>query len=126
PVTLASTSSLAQLNEWIRDGAIARGEEPLPDLPMERFRSNLVIDGADAFAEDDWTRVQVGEVTFRKAKAAGRCMVTTIDVGDLTSTKEPIRTLAKHRLVDRNTLFAIHLIPENTGRISLGDPVSVR
>ena len=38
--------------------------------------------------------------------------------------KEPIRTLARHRLFDHKTMFAIHLIPETTGRISVGDEVT--
>ena len=36
---------------------------------------------------------------------------------------QPIRTLAKHRRWDGATWFAVHLIPENTGRIAVGDPV---
>lgn len=123
PVTLASTSSLAQLNDWIVAGALERGEEPPAPLPVARFRANVVVSGAPAFAEDDWDRVQIGGISFRKPKPVGRCVMTTISPDDLTSTREPIRTLARHRLVDRTTVFAIHLIPDGTGRIAVGDTV---
>ena len=125
PVTLASLDSLARLNDWIAEGALLRGEEPDPPLPVERFRPNLVVAGADAFAEDGWTRVQIGEVRFRKAKDVDRCVMTTISLHDLSTGKEPIRTLARHRQWDGKTWFAIQLIPETTGTITVGDAVEV-
>jgi hypothetical protein len=94
-------------------------------LPIERFRPNLVIEGATPFAEDDWQRVGIGEVTFRKAKLVDRCVMTTISLADLETGKEPIRTLARHRHWDHNTWFAIQLIPESTGSIEVGDEVVV-
>lgn len=126
PVTMASEASLRQLNDWITEGALDRGEEPPAPLPMQRFRPNLVVDGDAPFAEDDWSGVTIGDVRFRVAKPTDRCVMTTIDLGSLRTGKEPIRTLARHRLVDHKTLFAIHLIPESTGRISLDDEVIVR
>ncbi len=123
PVTIANVASLARLNDWIAEGALERGEEVPEPLPMARFRPNLVVDGPAAFAEDEWLRVRIGEVTLRRAKPTGRCMMTTIDPATLSHTKEPIRTLARHRLVDGNTLFAVHLIPETPGIIRVGDAV---
>jgi uncharacterized protein YcbX len=125
PVTLASLDSLARLNDWIVEGALERGEAAPDPLPIQRFRPNLVVEGAEPFAEDDWQRVRVGEVTFRKAKLVDRCVMTTISRRHLTTGKEPIRTLARHRQWDGNTWFAIQLIPETTGTISVGDPVTL-
>jgi uncharacterized protein YcbX len=123
PVTFASAASLRQLNDWIVEGALDRGEDPPAPLPMQRFRPNLVVDGDLPFAEDEWTGVRVGEVRFRVAKPTDRCVMTTIDLESLETGKEPIRTLARHRLVDRKTMFAIHLIPETAGTIRVGDQV---
>ncbi len=125
PVTLASLSSLARLNDWITQGALERGETPPAPLPIERFRANVVITGAAPYAEDDWDRVVIGGIGFRKPKPVDRCLMTTVSPTDLTSTKEPIGTLARHRLVDRKPMFAIHLIPESSGRIAVGDEVEV-
>ncbi|HEY0646092.1 MAG TPA: MOSC domain-containing protein, partial [Nocardioides sp.] len=62
---------------------------------------------------------------FRLTKRVGRCVMTSIDPETLATAKEPIRTLARHRLVDGKTMFAAHLVPETTGRISVGDEVVV-
>jgi uncharacterized protein YcbX len=125
PVTLASLESLARLNDWIAEGAAERGEDLPEPLPIERFRPNLVVAGAGPFAEDDWQRVRIGGVRFRKAKLVDRCVMTTISARDLTTGKEPIRTLARHRRWDGKTWFAIQLVPETTGPIAVGDAVVV-
>ncbi|QSF57514.1 MOSC domain-containing protein [Nocardioides sp. zg-1228] len=126
PVTIASLASLRQLNDWIAEGAVQRGEDPPPPLPMERFRPNIVVDGDQPFAEDHWSSVVIGDVRLRAAKLNARCVMTTLDPDSLQTGKEPIRTLAKHRRVGRKTLFAVNLIPDTTGQISVGDPVEVR
>lgn len=126
PLLLASTASLAQLNDWIVEIAAERGEELPAPLPMRRFRPNLVVSGADvAFAEDGWERVQVGEVTFRVTKPCARCVLTTIDPDTLVKGKEPLRTLGRHRRIDQELLFAVNLIPEGRGRLNQGDPITV-
>jgi uncharacterized protein YcbX len=123
PVTIASLASLRRLDDWIAERALEFGEEPRDPLPVERFRANLIVDGDEPFAEDGWSRVVVGEVAFRVGKPVARCVMTTIDTATLTTSKEPTRTLARHRLVDGKTLFAVHLVPERPGRISVGDDV---
>ena len=123
PVTLASTSSLRRLQDWVTETALERGEPPT-DLSMERFRPNLVVDGdLEPFAEDRWTRVCVGEVPFDVAKGIDRCVLTTVDPRTLESGLEPIRTLARHRAWDGATWFGIQLIPRGSGTIRLGDEV---
>jgi uncharacterized protein YcbX len=123
PVTLASLASLRRLNDWIAEAALERGEEPPAPLPIERFRANVVIDGDLPFAEDGWSEVTIGEVRFRVPKRVDRCVMTTISPEDLSTGKEPIRTLARRRLHDGVTWFAVHLLPLGTGRIAVGDRV---
>lgn len=124
PVTIASLASLRRLNDWIVERALELGEEPPEPLPVERFRANLVVDGDEPFAEDGWTRVLVGEVPFRIGKPVPRCVMATLDPSTLRTAKEPTRTLARHRRTDDGkVLFAVHLVPETTGRISVGDDV---
>lgn len=126
PVTVASVASLRRLNDWIVERALETGEDPPAPLPIERFRANLVVDGDEPFAEDRWQALTVGGVRFRVAKPVSRCVMTTIDPETLATAKEPIRTLARHRLVGGKTVFALHLVPLSAGRISVGDEVSVR
>ncbi len=126
PLLACSTTSLSRLNELIVQEALERGEEPAPPLPMTRFRPNLVIDGEEPFAEDDWPRIRIGEVTFRVVKPCARCVLTTIDPDTLARGKEPLRTLARHRKVGSKTLFGMNLIPDTPGRLEVGLPVEVR
>ncbi|SDQ34733.1 MOSC domain-containing protein [Leucobacter chromiiresistens] len=46
-------------------------------LDDRRFRSNIVIDGVDAWEELDWSgRVRIGELEFRVAEPIVRCLAT--------------------------------------------------
>lgn len=125
PVTLASVSSLRRLEQWVTETGRERGEEPGDPLAMARFRPNLVVDGdLDPFEEDHWRRVRVGGVSFRVAKPVDRCVMTTIDPQTRIGGHEPIRTLARHRRWDGATWFAVQLVPDVPGRITVGDEVS--
>ena len=68
PFLIIGQASLDDLN--------ARLETP---LPMNRFRPNLVIAGAEPFAEDGWTHIRAGELPLRLVKPCARCVVTTTD-----------------------------------------------
>ena len=93
---------------------------------MKRFRPNLVVSGADAWAEDSWRRVRIGETTFRCVKACDRCVMTLMDPDTAVKTKEPLLSLSQHRKWDRKVWFAVNLIPDNPGEtLRLGDGVEV-
>ncbi|WP_336205714.1 MOSC domain-containing protein [Nonomuraea sp. LPB2021202275-12-8] len=126
PLLLTSTASLAQLDEWTARTAAELGEEAPEPLSMRRFRPSVVVDGVDVpFAEDKWERVRIGEVDFRATKLCDRCALTTVDPETFTKGREPLRTLARHRKWDGKTWFGLNLIPDTTGRIAKGDPVTV-
>lgn len=122
PLLLATEESLDQVNAWIAEGPLA---EQGP-LPMTRFRPNLVVSGAPAFAEDSWRRVRIGEATFRTPKGCDRCVMTTTDPDTAARGKEPIATLARHRKWDGATWFAMNAVPDNPGAvIKIGDEVEI-
>ncbi|MFG2648206.1 MOSC domain-containing protein [Streptomyces sp. NPDC048436] len=121
PLLLTTLSSLDALNSLIAQGDHS-DEGP---LPMNRFRPNVVVDGTAPWAEDDWSRIAIGEVTFRVAKPCGRCVVTTTDQRSAERGKEPLRTLAKHRRFGDQLVFGQNLVPETTGSIRIGDPFTV-
>jgi uncharacterized protein YcbX len=122
PVLLTTTASLAALNDWL----VEDGDEP---IPMARFRPNIVVSGAGPWAEDEWLgrRLQIGDVTFRAAKACGRCVVTTIDQDTGETGRQPLRILGRYRRSGQDLLFGINLIPDvcagETGIIRVGEPV---
>jgi uncharacterized protein YcbX len=94
-------------------------------VPMNRFRSNLVVDGAAAWAEDDWDEITIGSAVFRAAKPCGRCQVTTTDqaTGEVRG-PEPLKTLSTFRGSDKGILFGVNLVPVKLGTVRLGDKVS--
>lgn len=130
PFMALGETSLADLN--------ARLEE---QLPMNRFRPNLVIGGAAAYAEDSWKRVRIGGTIFRATKPCARCAITTVDQArGVFAGKEPLRTLAGYRQAKQvmpeayaamgmggnDVLFGQNLVPENVGGwVRVGDSVEV-
>jgi uncharacterized protein YcbX len=122
PLLIASASSLDALNTWI-----AAESSPDEVVPMTRFRPNLVVEGAPAWAEDGWTgrRLRVGDVVLRVANPCARCVMTTTDQESGERRREPLRTLARHRNVDQQLLFAVNAIPDGPGTVRGGDEVEL-
>ncbi|WP_030271726.1 MOSC domain-containing protein [Streptomyces sp. NRRL B-24484] len=133
PLLLATTASLASLNEHLAADHPA-GDRRAEPLPMERFRPNLVVSGTEAWAEDGWRRIRVGEVVFRVAKPCGRCVVTTTDqeTGERRG-PEPLLSLGRHRRFGKQLVFGQNLVPERPegvtgsllGTLRVGDEVTV-
>lgn len=122
PLLLANTASLAQLNDWIAESGSDEGP-----LPMTRFRPNLVVEAAPAWAEDDLLgrRVRIGATAFRVVKPCDRCVVTTTDQDSGERGHEPLRTLGRHRNIDQGLMFAVNLIPDGYGDVAIGNEVTV-
>ncbi|WP_339531866.1 MOSC domain-containing protein [Pseudomonas mucidolens] len=97
--------------------------------PMEmlRFRPNLVVEGGDAFAEDSWKRVRIGDVEFRVVKPCSRCILTTLDpqTGARSDDREPLTTLKTYRERDGDILFGQNLVNDGAGHLEVGMPVTV-
>lgn len=105
PLLLVTQSSMQQLNEWV--AANPENEGFQAPLDIVRFRPNVIIDGDVPFGEDNWARIKIGDIVFRRTELCGRCSIPTIDPLTLDRGKEPTRTLAKHRMWDRKTWFGI-------------------
>ncbi|GAA0363994.1 MOSC domain-containing protein [Streptomyces blastmyceticus] len=121
PLLLTTLASLDALNTLI-----SRGDHPDEGpLPMNRFRPNVVVGDTAPWAEDDWRRVRIGEVTFRAVKLCGRCVVTTTDQHTAERGKEPLRTLVRHHRIGKDLVFGTNLIPEHTGVVRVGDDVEI-
>lgn len=120
PVLITNEESLADLNARI---ATNGGQA----VPMNRFRSNIVVRGADAWAEDRWHEIIIGDAVLRAAKPCGRCQVTTTDQasGEVRG-PEPLKTLSTFRDSSFGVLFGMNLVPVTLGRIRVGDTVTLR
>jgi uncharacterized protein YcbX len=116
PFMLIGQASLDDLN--------SRLHEP---VPMNRFRPNFVVAGAEPFAEDKWRIIRIGSTVFHVVKACERCVMPTVDqaTGEKTG-KEPLRTLSIYRTFKGKVLFGQNMIAENTGdAIKVGDNIEI-
>ena len=120
PLLIISEASLADLNTRIvKNSGIA--------ITMNRFRPNLVIQGCDAYAEDQPGEIHVGEAIFRAVKSCARCQVTTTDQasGEVRG-PEPLQTLSTYRDTPQGVIFGMNLIPVKLATIRVGDSVRLR
>ena len=116
PILLISEESLQDLN----------GRLPEP-LPMNRFRPNVVVKGAELpYAEDEWSEIRIGNLTFQVVKACARCVTTTTNQATAERGAEPLRTLTTYRHVPRGVLFGQNLIHATPGRINVGDSLAIK
>lgn len=116
PMLVISEESLADLND--------RLDFP---LPMSRFRPNIVLRGAAAFAEDRWKRIRVGGVVLRAAGGCARCVITTTDQETLARDDEPLRTLAGFRRGPTGEVFfgQNYIHETKQGMMNVGDMVEI-
>lgn len=95
-----------------------------------QFRPNFVVQGPEAFAEDGWKWVRIGDsVVFRNVKPCFRCIFTNIDPKTALRHKEqePMRTLKGYRTIvpDYPPGMGVHLGVREQGIVKLGDEVFV-
>ncbi|MDP5252651.1 MULTISPECIES: MOSC N-terminal beta barrel domain-containing protein [unclassified Vibrio] len=117
PLLLIGEASLNELNE--RSSEIHQ---------MAQFRPNLVVKTTEAFVEDRWKTVQIGDVLFDVVKPCERCILTTVDVDKAAfkPSKEPLKTLSQFRLSAKGgVFFGQNLVAKNEGMIQEGDEVKV-
>jgi hypothetical protein len=128
PFMLIGAASLADLNEKIAANRDVRasGTLSVPRLKMNRFRPNFVVEGSEAFAEDTWKKIRIGEAVFHVVKPCDRCVITTINQETLEKGKEPLATLSQYRKKNGKVLFGQNLIADAAGgTVRVGDLIEV-
>ena len=66
-----------------------------------RFRANIYVTGPEAYAEDDWKRIRIGNSIYLVTHRTSRCNLPYVD--PLTGTMpfgEPFNTMTKYRKID--------------------------
>ena len=104
PLLVLSRASFDDLN--------ARLPHP---LPLDRFRTSLLIDGCDAYAEDRMAALESGDIRIRIVKPCARCVITTTDQATAERDgEEPLRTLRTYRWdpEQRGVVFAQNALVE--------------
>jgi uncharacterized protein YcbX len=81
PLLVCNQASLAELNPRLP-----------AEIPIERFRPNLVLEGLPAWAEDEIDSITLGAVTLRLVKPCTRCAIPSLDhlTGDPSTDPLPV------------------------------------
>lgn len=115
PFLLISENSLLTLNN---DMAL--------DLPMTRFRPNLVVSGCESYAEDSWREISIGAIDFRLPKPCSRCSILVIDPETAEIGQEPLRTLNRTRKWQNKVYFGQNALHNQLGLLTVGDRIHVK
>ena len=98
-----------------------------PDLSELRFRSNIAVDGLQAWDEQEWIGrcVRIGEVNFQAVSAKTRCLAT--HANPLTGERDlPIMPALLKTFPREKPTFAIALTTtDGGGTIHVGDKVEL-
>ncbi|MFM7396851.1 MAG: MOSC domain-containing protein [Gammaproteobacteria bacterium] len=86
PLLVCTLASLADVNRRLPSA-----------LPMTRFRPNLVLDGLDAWEEDQIKELRIGAVRLKLVKACTRCVMTSIDQQTGLKAVSPLPVLQEFR-----------------------------
>lgn len=114
PFLLIAQASLDDLNRRLQT-----------PVTMSRFRPNLVVTGSEAFEEDQWRRIRIGNMSFRLVKACSRCIIPTIDPSNAEKSKEPIATLSQYRKRENKVYLGQNVIADGTGELAVGMKVEI-
>jgi uncharacterized protein YcbX len=117
PVLLTSTASLEMLNRAM----------PGAEIPMDRFRPNIVVEHSIPWQEESLALATAGGVRFRGSKPCERCVVVTVDQasGTRPDKVEPLGTLTRiNGGAAGRPIFGQNMIPETEGVIRVGQILS--
>jgi hypothetical protein len=94
PVLVACEASLAEVNRRLT----AKGKD---EIPMSRFRPNIVIKGSQPFEEDTWKLIQIGDTILHLVKECPRCKQSCTDQETGKVSDEPVATLGEFRALGK-------------------------
>lgn len=109
-----------------------RLESSTPVLSAKNFRPNIIIAGGEAYDEDSWKRIRIGNYAYHVCCRTARCLLPNVD--QITGERhkvEPNRTLKSFRKIDNGDLssacLGMQMIPavEDRKVIKVGDEIAV-
>lgn len=116
-ITLHSRESLAAVATAVGDA----------NLSEHRFRSNIVIEGLEAWEEQSWVghKIRIGAVTFDVLAPKGRCLATHANPNSGKRDLPILKTLTR-AFDQKKPNFAIAMLTQGAGgQIHVGDEVSL-
>lgn len=117
PLLLTHTASLEALNAGLEES-----------VQMLQFRPNLVVKGLEAFAEESWLDLKIGDCYLRVHSPCERCKLITLQPGQTQfhPQQQPLKYLSQHhRLQEGGAIFGQNLSVIKPGLIMRGMPVEI-
>ena len=116
-ITMHSRASLVVVAAAVSD----------PNLGERRFRSNIAVEGLDAWEEQSWVgrKVRIGRVNFEVVRPKVRCLAVNAnpETGERDS---PILATLLSAFAQQQPTFAVAMVTSGAGgRIRVGDKVSI-
>lgn len=102
-----------------------------PRLSALRFRCNILITGPEAYDEDNWKRIKIGESEYYVCCRTARCGLPNVDqITGVRDKTEPFQTLRSYRAIDpgagKNACLGMQMVPALEGStIKVGDLIEV-
>lgn len=118
PFHLVSEASVSDLNR-----SLGR------PVDLHNFRPNLVIGGGNAYQEDFWRLIHIGDLTFEVVESCARCSVLNVTAQG-TRSAEPLRSMATVRREGQAIIFGQHLVQhasysQRSGTLHVGNALEV-
>ena len=114
PLMIIGQASLDELNSRLTE-----------QIPMDRFRPNIVFTGGKAFDEDIMEELVINDINLFGVKLSSRCVLTTINQANAQKGKEPLKTLAGYRQHNNKIYFGQNLLYKQTGFFKVGDSINI-
>ncbi|NVK38259.1 MAG: MOSC domain-containing protein [Gammaproteobacteria bacterium] len=95
------------------------------ELSPLRFRPNILVSGCEAFAEDAWKRIAIGDIEFEIVKPCSRCVIPTLDLATSEKQPEVMKALLAHRKQGKHVMMGQNAIHRQLGDITVGQEVKV-
>ncbi|CAI5449354.1 unnamed protein product [Caenorhabditis angaria] len=123
PFMITTQASLDDLNKHLKT-----------PVTSTHFRPNIVVDDCEAWDEDKWQDLRIGEVELQCFKPCTRCILTTVDpqLGTKDSDMQPLRKLREIRLAPEgkmrkefkdSPIFGVNAGVVRRGHIHVGQTV---
>ena len=117
PLLLIGSASVAALNDGIE-----------PAIDIRALRPNLVIETEEAYCEDRWRTVQIGDLLIDLPSPCKRCVFTTVDpdTAQRRADDQPLVRLRETRTYPDGTLvFGMNAVARAAGTLRINDPVTI-
>lgn len=123
PLHILNLASVRDVGEKLLKGS--------PRLSAMQFRFNILITGPEAYGEDSWKRIRIGDFEYYVVCRTARCTLPNINqISGIRHKTEPNKTLRETRAIDpgagKNACLGMMMVPTSEHSvIKVGDQIEV-